>query len=99
VPVGLKKNVQGTVDAATMNSLDGLAVLVFGYIYPFLQSKGIKLPTTYKFAIGSILGACAITYDKDGSQLCLLAVWQTSVAFYSHWMMRSCLVCECGVCI
>jgi hypothetical protein len=39
------------------------------YIYPFLQSKGIKLPTTYKFAIGSMLGACAITYDKDGSQL------------------------------
>lgn len=24
--------VQGTIDAATMNSLDGLAVLVFGYI-------------------------------------------------------------------
>jgi POT family proton-dependent oligopeptide transporter len=90
----------GFIDAATMNSLDGLAVLVFGYItgnkiYPFLASKGIKLPTTYKFAIGSMLGACAISwslvveymihhaYDKDGSQVCVL--WQAPAYILIGW--------------
>jgi POT family proton-dependent oligopeptide transporter len=44
-----------------MNSLDAISVLVFGYltashIYPALAKRGIKLATTYKFAIGSSLG-------------------------------------------
>jgi POT family proton-dependent oligopeptide transporter len=90
----------GFIDAATMNSLDGLSVLVFGYItgnkiYPLLASKGIKLPTTYKFAIGSMLGACAISwslvveymihraYDKDGSQVCVL--WQAPAYILIGW--------------
>jgi len=57
----------GVIDAATMNSLDALSVLVFGYLtgshlYPTLAKRGIKLPTTYKFAIGSFLGACSILW-------------------------------------
>lgn len=57
----------GVVDAATMNSLDAVSVLVFGWItgnivYPQLAKRNIKLPTTYKFALGSFLGALAIAW-------------------------------------
>jgi POT family proton-dependent oligopeptide transporter len=57
----------GFVDVASMNSLDACSVLLFGYltatyIYPALASRGIKIPTTYKFAIGSGLGALAIVW-------------------------------------
>jgi proton-dependent oligopeptide transporter, POT family len=67
--------VQGTVmrkafhvvDAATMNALDALSVLVFGYLtgtylYPALAKRNIKLATTTKFAIGSALGALAMAW-------------------------------------
>jgi proton-dependent oligopeptide transporter, POT family len=68
--------VQGTVmrkafhviDAATMNALDALSVLVFGYLtgtylYPTLAKRyNIKLATTTKFAIGSGLGAMAMAW-------------------------------------
>ena len=82
----------GVIDAATMNSLDALSVLFFGYLtgshlYPALAKRGIKLPTTYKFAIGSFLGCCSILwalyvekrihnafYDDNGSQISVL--WQ-----------------------
>ena len=57
----------GFVDAATMNGLDSLSVLVFGYLtgnmlYPWLAERNIKVPTTYKFAIGSSLAALAICW-------------------------------------
>jgi len=57
----------GFVDAATMNGLDAAAVLVFGYLtgnhlYPALAERGIKIPTTYKFAIGSTLASLAILW-------------------------------------
>ena len=57
----------GFVDAATMNGLDSLSVLVFGYLtgnilYPWLAERNIKVPTTYKFAIGSCLAALAICW-------------------------------------
>jgi POT family proton-dependent oligopeptide transporter len=55
----------GFIDAASMNNADAVAVLLFGsYIgtsfYPMLARRGIKIPTTYKFAIGSGLGALSI---------------------------------------
>ncbi|CAB9496304.1 Peptide transporter family 1 [Seminavis robusta] len=58
----------GFIDAATMNALDALSVLVFGWItgnviYPGLAQRGIKLATTTKFAIGSALGALAIAWS------------------------------------
>jgi POT family proton-dependent oligopeptide transporter len=57
----------GVIDAATMNTLDCLSVLGFGwltgnYIYPALAKRGFKVPTTYKFAIGSVFGALAIVW-------------------------------------
>lgn len=81
----------GFIDAATINGLDCMSVLFFGYvtgnkIYPALARRGIKLSTTYKFAIGSMLGALAISwslvvehmihraYERDGSQICV--AWQ-----------------------
>jgi hypothetical protein len=85
------KKAFGWIDAASMNNADAIAVLVFGYIigavlYPQLAQRNIKIPTTYKFAIGSALGAMAIAcalmveykihaaYDRDGSQVVVL--WQ-----------------------
>ena len=55
----------GVVDAPMMNNADAVSVLAFGYIigniiYPALNRRGIKIPTTYKFAIGSALGAMAV---------------------------------------
>jgi POT family proton-dependent oligopeptide transporter len=81
----------GWIDAASMNNADAMSVLFFGYLignylYPRLSRNGIKIPTTYKFAIGSALGAIAIlcalvvehkihsTYQQSQSQICVL--WQ-----------------------
>jgi proton-dependent oligopeptide transporter, POT family len=57
----------GWIDAATMNNADAVAVLLFGSmigsgLYPWLSAKGIKIPTTYKFAIGSGFGALSISW-------------------------------------
>jgi POT family proton-dependent oligopeptide transporter len=61
------KKAFGFIDAASMNNADAVAVLVFGhwvgsYMYPALARRGIKIPTTYKFALGSGLGALAIAW-------------------------------------
>ena len=61
------KKAFGWIDAASMNNADAVAVLVFGYavgayVYPALANRGIKIPTTYKFAIGSGLGAMSIAW-------------------------------------
>jgi POT family proton-dependent oligopeptide transporter len=60
-------NAFGFLNVASLNSLDAISVLVFGsitanYIYPYLAKNGIKIPTTYKFAMGSALGAMAIVW-------------------------------------
>lgn len=57
----------GWIDAASMNNADAVAVLLFGYVvgsifYPWCAENNIKIPTTYKFAIGSCLGAAAIAW-------------------------------------
>ena len=90
----------GFIDVASMNSLDAFSVLFFGaitssYIYPGLASRGVKVPTTYKFAIGSGLGALAIcwalvvermihaAYERDGGQICVL--WQAPAYVLIGW--------------
>lgn len=60
-------NAFGVLDVASMNSLDAISVLLFGsltanYVYPYLAKRDIKIPTTYKFAIGSALGSMAIAW-------------------------------------
>jgi len=82
----------GMVDAPLMNNADAVSVLAFGYIignviYPALNRRGIKIPTTYKFAMGSACGAiavgCAIlmdyhihrVYHETGEAVTVL--WQT----------------------
>lgn len=81
----------GVVDAPMMNNADAVSVLAFGYIigniiYPALNRRGVKIPTTYKFAIGSAFGAlavgCAIitdyhihrVYSESGEAITVL--WQ-----------------------
>ena len=81
----------GFIDAATMNNADAIAVLAFGSLvstklYPWLAHHGMKIPTTYKFAIGSAFGACSIgwalyvehlihqTYEENGEKISIL--WQ-----------------------
>lgn len=66
-------------------------MLVFGSItanciYPYFLKRGIKIPTTYKFAIGSVLGSLALawaivvekmihsTFEQTGEQVNVL--WQ-----------------------
>eukprot|EP00522_Entomoneis_paludosa_P005306 CAMPEP_0172471430 /NCGR_PEP_ID=MMETSP1065-20121228/67812_1 /TAXON_ID=265537 /ORGANISM="Amphiprora paludosa, Strain CCMP125" /LENGTH=496 /DNA_ID=CAMNT_0013229525 /DNA_START=561 /DNA_END=2051 /DNA_ORIENTATION=- len=90
----------GFLDVASMNCLDAISVLVFGYLtanylYPWLAHRGIKIPTTYKFAIGSGLGALAIVwslvvehmihaaYEKDGSKINVL--WQAPAYLLVGW--------------
>lgn len=81
----------GFLDAPTMNFLDAVSVLVFGsltgsYLYPKLNELNIKIPTTYKFAIGSFFGTLSMlwalvveflirfAYRADGSKISVL--WQ-----------------------
>ena len=85
------KKAFGVIDAACMNNADAIAVLLFGYLignvfYPAMANRGIKIPTTYKFAIGSFLGALSIAwallveymiryqYEQTGEQINIL--WQ-----------------------
>eukprot|EP00934_Nitzschia_sp_Nitz4_P008441 Nitzschia sp. Nitz4//scaffold4_size323378//111435//113603//NITZ4_000648-RA/size323378-processed-gene-0.274-mRNA-1//1//CDS//3329553363//8431//frame0 len=82
----------GWIDAACMNNADAIGVLFFGYVvgnffYPALAHRGIKIPTTYKFAFGSLLGVFAIawaifmeykiryTYETTGGKVNIL--WQS----------------------
>jgi proton-dependent oligopeptide transporter, POT family len=84
-------NAFGIFDVASMNTLDAVSVLFFGsltanYLYPYLAKHDIKIPTTYKFAIGSALGSMAIgwaifvenmihyTYQHHGAKVNVL--WQ-----------------------
>lgn len=93
-------NAFGVIDVASMNSLDCISVLCFGWItahhiYPALNKRGIKLPTTYKFAIGSCLGSLAIcwalfvehmihsTYHATGEKICVL--WQAPSYILIGW--------------
>lgn len=86
------KKAYGFIDASTMNNADAVSVLFFGYIvgskvYPVLARRGIKIPTTYKFALGSAFGAAAIgwsifleykiryAYEETGEMISIL--WQT----------------------
>eukprot|EP00980_Cylindrotheca_fusiformis_P003156 scaffold721_cov131-Cylindrotheca_fusiformis.AAC.46 len=90
------KKAFGFVDAASMNNADAISVLFFGwvvatYLYPALAEREIRIPTTYKFAIGSTLGALAIswalfmeykirtTYEATGEKVSIL--WQ-SIAYF-----------------
>ena len=82
----------GFIDAACMNNADAIAVLLFGQaiggmLYPYLATRGVKIPTTYKFALGSALGAASIawallveywivrTYHLTGERISIL--WQS----------------------
>jgi proton-dependent oligopeptide transporter, POT family len=85
------KKALGFIDAASMNNADAVAVLLFGgwvgeYMYPALARHNIKIPTTYKFAIGSGFGVLAMgwamfvehlihtTYVNSGEKVSIL--WQ-----------------------
>ena len=82
----------GIIDAPMMNNADAISVLAFGYIignilYPELNRRQIKIPTTYKFALGTALGAAAVgcaiitdyqihrVYQERGEAISIL--WQS----------------------
>ena len=81
----------GIIDAPMMNNADAVSVLAFRYLirnvlYPELNRRGIKIPTMYKFTIGSRFGAWAVgcvivmdyrihhVYHKTGEAVTVL--WQ-----------------------
>jgi proton-dependent oligopeptide transporter, POT family len=87
----MKKTFYNLIDAACMNNADAIAVLIFGHfvgtiLYPYLADHNIKIPTTYKFAIGSAFGGASIlwalmveywiitTYEQTGERISIL--WQ-----------------------
>ena len=86
------KKAFGFIDAASMNNADAISVLFFGsvvgtYFYPSLARRETRIPTTYKFAFGSALGAAAIgwalfmeykirtTFEATGERVNIL--WQS----------------------
>jgi proton-dependent oligopeptide transporter, POT family len=81
----------GLLDASLMSSFDPISVLVVGFLvgsvlYPALSRRGLHIPLTYKFAIGTAMGGLAIAsaiivdhsirtnFERDGTQICIL--WQ-----------------------
>ena len=57
----------GWIDASMMLNCDAISVLFFGsvvtrWLYPMLARRGIWLGATDKFAIGSMMGAMAISW-------------------------------------
>ena len=76
----------GFIDAACMNNADAIAVLVFGSLvgnvmYPWCANHGIKIPTTYKFAIGSAFGAASIMWASRWSTPWSTS-WVTATAYF-----------------
>jgi proton-dependent oligopeptide transporter, POT family len=72
----------GFLDAPSMNNADSISVLVFGTLigqkmYPWLAQRNIKIATTHKFAIGSALGAMAISWA-------MLVEHLIHVNYYNH---------------
>jgi proton-dependent oligopeptide transporter, POT family len=81
----------GFLDAATINMVDALSVLVFGYLtatylYPALSRHNVELYTTHKFALGSFLGALSILWalvvdymirsEYDATRQHISVLWQ-----------------------
>jgi dipeptide/tripeptide permease len=81
----------GLLDASVIANFDPIFVLLMGlvvssFLYPALSKKGIHIPITYKFAIGTVFAACGIlwtilvdrmihsTYFDSGSQVPIM--WQ-----------------------
>jgi len=88
----MKSALGGYLDAATINNVDAISVLVCGYLvgshlYPALAKRNIRIPTSHKFAWGSLCGVlamgCALlteykihtTYAETGEEISVL--WQT----------------------
>lgn len=88
----MKSALGGYLDAATINTIDAISVLACGYLvgshlYPALAKRDIRIPTSYKFALGSFCGVLAMgfallaeykihkTYAKNGGEISIW--WQT----------------------
>ena len=101
----------GLLDASLMMNFDPLFVLVAGfligtYLYPALSKRGIAIPLTYKFAIGSLFSTMAIGssllvdhfirvrfQEDDGAQVPI--IWQIFnfgfIGFGEIFCIASCL--------
>jgi dipeptide/tripeptide permease len=64
----------GFIDASYMQNADAISVLLFGFFvstffYPALAKRDMRIPTVYKFALGSVFGLlscmCAIIVDNQ----------------------------------
>ena len=63
----MKSELGGYLDAATINNVDCGSVLIFGYLvgshlYPAFAKRDIRIPTSYKFALGSFCGVLAMSF-------------------------------------
>ncbi|KAL3916479.1 MAG: hypothetical protein SGILL_005157, partial [Bacillariaceae sp.] len=82
---------EGLLDASLMQMFDPISVLIAGvlvgsFLYPSLSERGIRIPLTHKFAIGTAFGSLALAaaiivdhsirrqYNADYTQISIL--WQ-----------------------
>ena len=93
---GQAMKASGNFDASFMNTFDSIACILSGivlgsFIYPALAKRGIHIPVTYKFAIGSVFATLAIvsgiiidkaikeSYNNGEQQI---SVWFLAISFF-----------------
>jgi proton-dependent oligopeptide transporter, POT family len=91
----------GVIDAATMNAADAASVLVFGHLvghklYPALAKRGWKIPTSYKFAIGSALAFLAVAWAMVVESLIRSAYRQRGEPISVVWQAPSYILIGAG---
>jgi proton-dependent oligopeptide transporter, POT family len=95
------KKAFGFLDAPSMNNADAVSVLFFGYVigsymYPALSSRGIKIPTTYKFAFGSLLGVLAVAWAIFMEYKIRATYYATGEKVSIMWQSLSYILIGCG---
>jgi dipeptide/tripeptide permease len=97
----MRPAVSGLMDAASMNNCDAVSVLLFGYLigqqlYPWLATRGIKICTTHKFALGSSLGAMSLLWALLVERKIHNAYVQDGAAISVLWQIPSYVLIGCG---
>jgi dipeptide/tripeptide permease len=105
---GQAMKASGNFDASFMSTFDAISCILSGivlgsFIYPTLAKRGIHLPVTYKFAIGSVFATLAIvsgiiidkaikeSYNNGEQQI---SVWFLGISFFLVGMGGKLLNCN-----